>query len=77
VSEILEKRLEKILLKKSKDGYRKSGTSSLMRVTGRVFRITELVSDFKEASRNFILEFLHKKQCYGTVSIYYGSGSYF
>jgi hypothetical protein len=23
------------------------------------------------------LEFLHKKQCYGTVSIYYGSGSYF
>jgi hypothetical protein len=48
-----------------------------MRVTGRVFRITELVSDFKEASRNFILEFLHKKQCYGTVSIYYGSGSYF
>jgi hypothetical protein len=41
-------------------GYQKAGTSSLKRVTGRIFTIT-IVSDFIEASRNFILDFLHKK----------------
>jgi hypothetical protein len=45
---------------KGTGGYRdqKAGTSSLKRVTGR---ISQFVSDFIEASRNFILDFLHKK----------------
>ncbi len=43
---------------KGPGGYLKPGTSSLKRVTGR---ISQLVSDFIEASRNFILDFLHKK----------------
>jgi hypothetical protein len=37
--------------------YQKAGTSSLKRVTGVIFTI----SDFIEASRNFMLDFLHKK----------------
>jgi hypothetical protein len=36
-------------------GYQKAGISSLKRVTGRK------VSNFIEASRNFILDFLHTK----------------
>jgi hypothetical protein len=40
--------------------YQKAETSSLKRVTGRNFTST-VVSDFIEASRNFILDFLHKK----------------
>ncbi len=40
------------------DGYQKAGSSSLKRITGRNFTI---VSYFIEASRNFILDFLHKK----------------
>ncbi len=43
---------------KGTDGYQKAGTSSLKRVTGRNFKF---VSDFIEANRNFILDFLHKK----------------
>ena len=39
-------------------GYQKAGTNSLNRVTGRN---SQLVSDFIEASRNFDLDFLHKK----------------
>jgi hypothetical protein len=39
-------------------GYQKAGTSSLKRVT---VGISQLVSDFVEASRNFNLDFLHKK----------------
>jgi hypothetical protein len=39
-------------------GYLKAGTSFLKRVTGRFF---ELVSDFIEASRQFIFNFLRKK----------------
>jgi hypothetical protein len=40
-------------------GYQKAGTNSLKRVTGK--RISQIVSDFTEASRSFILDFLHKK----------------
>jgi hypothetical protein len=45
---------------KGTGGYQKAGTSSLKRVTGRNFT-TVLISDFIVASRNFILDFLHKK----------------
>ncbi len=41
------------------DGYQKAGTSSLERVTG--IGISQLVSDFIEANRNFNLDFLYKK----------------
>ncbi len=44
---------------KGTSGYQKSGTSSLKRVTGRNFPISKW---FLEASRNFILDFLHKRQ---------------
>ncbi len=38
---------------------RKAGTRHLKRFTGRIFTI---VSDFREARRNFILDFLNKRQ---------------
>jgi hypothetical protein len=43
---------------KSTSGFQKAGTSSMKKVTGR---ISQLASDFIKASRNFILDFLHKK----------------
>jgi hypothetical protein len=42
----------------TKGGYQKAGTSSLKGVTGV---ISQLVSDFIEASRNIIFDFLYKK----------------
>jgi hypothetical protein len=39
--------------------YPKDGTSSLKRVTGRIFK---LVSDFLEVGRNFLLDFFTKRQ---------------
>ncbi len=39
-------------------GSRKAGTSTLKRVTGRIFTITVVM----EASRNFILDFLYKQK---------------
>jgi hypothetical protein len=39
-------------------GYRTAGTSSLKRVTGRIFTITVVM----EASRNFIFDFLRQKK---------------
>jgi hypothetical protein len=45
---------------KGTGGYEKAGTSSLKRDIGRNLTIST-VSDFIEASRNFILDFLHKK----------------
>jgi hypothetical protein len=42
-------------------GCRKAGTSSLKKVTGRIFTITS-VRDFTEESRNYIMEFLNKRQ---------------
>jgi hypothetical protein len=39
-------------------GYQKAGTSSLKSVTGK--ENSQVVSDFIEASRNFIFDFLHK-----------------
>jgi hypothetical protein len=41
-------------------GYQKAGTSSLKRVTGMNFTIT--VVSYVEASRNFNLDFHHKKK---------------
>jgi hypothetical protein len=41
-------------------GYQKARTIYLKRVTGRIFTI--IVSDFIEASRNFMLGFLHNIQ---------------
>jgi hypothetical protein len=38
-------------------GYQKARTISVKRVTGRNFTIC----DFREASKNFIFDFLHKK----------------
>ncbi len=35
-------------------GYQKAGTSFLKRVAGRIFSVSRLVSDFIEASGNFI-----------------------
>jgi hypothetical protein len=39
-------------------GYQKAGTTSLKGVSGRIFTFSRY---FIEASRNFILDFLHKK----------------
>jgi hypothetical protein len=41
--------------------YLKAGSSSLKRGTGKIFKFSELVSDYKESSRNLIFNFLHKK----------------
>jgi hypothetical protein len=52
-------------------GFRKAGTSLLERVTGGIFTISNLqiVSDFIEACRNFILDFLHKKRAKNVKTI--------
>jgi hypothetical protein len=43
-------------------GYLKARTSFLKMVTGKIVRTTVLpISDFIEANRDFILNFLHKK----------------
>ncbi len=55
---IQEQFLESRTTFKGTGGYQKAGTSSLKTFTGRNFRI----SVFIEASRNFILDFLHKRQ---------------
>ncbi len=49
---------EQLLKAQAPGSYQKSGTSSLKRVTERNFPICKW---FLEASRNFILDFLHKK----------------